>query len=448
MRAGFAQHFLAALALTLVLMAVTIAQTPDRNIRRTPIVRAVETILPCVVNINTQKIVRRRRVFDDFFDYGDNQAMRRQGQLQNYSLGSGVIIDEKGYVITNDHVVRRADRVSVNLHDGRELEATVIGTDVHNDIAILKINTTENLPAARLARSNDLMMGETTIAVGNPFGLGGSVTEGILSAKNRRVNFQGKKVFQDYIQTSTVINPGNSGGPLINLNGEVIGINVAIHSRGPGIGFAIPVSRVRDVVYSVMHPRLTKNAAIGFDLNHNHEGRGAVVRTIDPKGPAALAGLQAGDVILSVNGQEIIDWIDFQTTMQEMKIGHAFDLELRRADRRKKTTLALAPSPPSPRERAFFDFVGFEFKDVPANRRNAMGGLHGVLVTKVLETSKAKSVGIRAGDLIYSLGNIEVTDKKRAMNVILRFRQSKSIPLHLFRPTDGDHYGGELPFNR
>ncbi|MFT7619780.1 MAG: serine protease Do, partial [Planctomycetota bacterium] len=306
-----------------LISSLTTAQVDQaaKNRRRSPVVLAVEKIGPSVVSINTQKLVNRRSLFGDVFDFGDADTRSRNGRYQNYSLGSGVIIDEKGYVVTNDHVVQRADIITVSLPDGREFPATLIGSDIQNDIAILKVHSDTRLPAASLGRSHDLLLGESTIAVGNPFGLGGSVTAGIVSAINRTVNFRNKKKFTDFIQTSAVINPGNSGGPLININGDVIGINVAIHSRGPGIGFAIPISRVREVVYSVLDPRISKEAVVGIDIDHLHEGSGAMVRAVDRNGPASETGLASGDKILAVNNQRIEDWIDFQTTVQELKVG-------------------------------------------------------------------------------------------------------------------------------
>lgn len=417
-----------------------------RERRRSPVVKAVEAVNPTVVNINTQKLVTRGGMFSNYFEYADPNS--QGGRLQNYSLGSGVIIDEKGYVITNDHVIRRADRVTVSLQDGREFEARIIGTDVQNDIAVLKIESRERLPAARLARSRDLMLGESAIAIGNPFGLGGSVTEGIISAIDREVVFQGKKVFHDFIQTSAVINPGNSGGPLININGEVIGINVAIHSRGPGIGFAIPISRVREVVYGVLDPRMVNETWLGLDIDHTHEGRGAVVGEVDEGGPARLAGLDAGDLIVSLDGRAIDDWIDFKTSLLDYRVGEKFTVDLLRQGKKIETRVALAQAPPSQTDREYFNFVGFEFRDLSADLREKLGDLRGIVVTRVPENSRAAAIGIRPGDVIYSFANVSVQDKNRLMQLIQRFQSQRQVPIHIFRPSENEHYGGELPFTR
>ncbi len=382
------------------------------------------------------------------FDFGNTRRRPGTGRYQNYSLGSGVIIDEKGYVVTNDHVVQRADRITVSLADGRELPATLIGSDVQNDIAILKIHAKGPLPAAKLGRSHDVILGETTIAVGNPFGLGGSVTAGIVSATNRTVDFRNKKKFRDFIQTSAVINPGNSGGPLININGEVIGINVAIHSRGPGIGFAIPMSRVREVVYSVLDPRLTKEAMLGIDIDHRHEGSGAIVRAVDQRGPAPQSGRSVRDKTVTVNDELIKDWIDFQTTVQELKIGEKISLGFLNRGQPHTTQLTIVRTPPTPAEKALFALCGFEFDDIPKARKQALQNMRGVLVTAVPKGSQAAAVGIRKGDVVYSLARNSVTSKNHMFRILQRFARLKSLPIHIFRPSEDSHYSGDLPLNR
>jgi len=215
------------------------AQTPQ-SARRTPLVSVVEKISPAVVNISAQSTVREADPFFGIFGLGTE----RQAQ----SLGSGFIVDRNGIVVTNAHVVEGASRVTVTLLDGRELEADLLGSDRDADIAVLKVKAT-NLPALPLGRSSDLMIGETVIAIGNPFGLSNTVTTGVLSAVGRTVpSERGERLFTDFLQTDASINPGNSGGPLVNVGGDVIGINSAIISGATGIGFAIPADRVRRVV--------------------------------------------------------------------------------------------------------------------------------------------------------------------------------------------------------
>ena len=427
-------------------------QDPARERRRTPVVTAVEKILPCIVNVKTQERVRRRRhPLDSLFQFHQNDAGREPStRLRDSSLGAGVVIDEKGYVVTNDHVVRQAARIKIAMIDGKEYLARVIGRDPQNDIAVLKLESDGPFRAASLGRSNDLMIGETTIATGNPFGLGGSVTTGILSAVNREVRLRGKKIFKDFLQTSAVINPGNSGGPLLNINGEVIGINVAIHSRGPGIGFAIPISRVREVLYNALDPRISRKAWLGFDMKYDDESNGgAWVSAISKDGPASISDLEVGDRIQKLNGERIDDWIDFRTTLQEQKVGQAVELLVHRNGGSHRFRVLFAEAPPSQAERKIFDLVGMEFTDLSPERLRSLGNIRGVLVTKVIANSRAEAKGIKVGDVIYQLGNGGVSNKSHALRIIdVHRRRRDAIAVHLYRETEDEYYGGDLPFKR
>ncbi len=435
--------------LTVLVLPVLVAgqdAEARRNLRRTPVVRVVEKVGPAVVSIRTQALVRRRHPLDSFFQFGEPD--QGTSTLQDYSLGSGVLIDPKGYVVTNDHVIRRADRIMVGLADGRVLDAELVGTDSQNDIAVLRIHGDGVFPTAPLGRDDDLMVGETTIALGNPFGLSGSVTTGVLSHTNREVRFRGKPVFKDFIQTSAVINPGNSGGPLLNILGEVIGINVAIHNRGPGIGFAIPISRVREVVYNVLDPRISRRLWLGLDVDHGRENAGALVNDVDPNGPAHAAGIRSGDVIVSLRGKPLSSWIDFETAIVEMEERRPVPLEVRRGNRTLKVELTPEPPPPSPAEKAIFKAVGFVFDDLPAAMARRTG-LKGVLVTSVDSDSPAAEVGLQPGDLILELGNVRNLDRATCLRVLAAYlRRGRRIPVYLYREADDGYYGGDLPIRR
>src|SRR3954469_25702308 len=274
------------------------AQTPQ-SARRTPLVSVVEKISPAVVNISAQSTVREADPFFGIFGLGTE----RQAQ----SLGSGLIIDRNGIVVTNAHVIEGASRITVTLLDGRELEADLLGSDRDADIAVLKVKAS-GLPALPLGRSSDLMIGESVIAIGNPFGLSNTVTTGVLSAVGRTVpSERGERMFTDFLQTDASINPGNSGGPLVNILGDVIGINTAIVSGANGIGFAIPADRARRVVtdllrFGELHPLWTGLRLVSIDpelARRNDLGvvRGAYVFKVYPGSPAAQAGLAEGDVI-------------------------------------------------------------------------------------------------------------------------------------------------------
>ena len=224
----------------------------ELNRRRTPLVVAVEKVSPAVVNIYTSEIGRSPR--NPFRDFGNNlfdqffNDFFYQNRNNKKSLGSGVLIDREGYIITNEHVVARASEIHVALSDKREFEARVIGADIKSDLAIIKIDSKQFLPFVSMGRSDDLMIGEQVVAIGNPFGLRHTVTTGIISALNRNIKAGKNKVYIDFIQVDASINPGNSGGPLININGSLIGINTAIYQKAEGIGFAIPIDDAKRIV--------------------------------------------------------------------------------------------------------------------------------------------------------------------------------------------------------
>jgi len=235
-----------------VLVDASLCLETELNRRRTPLVVAVEKVSPAVVNIYTSEIGRSPR--NPFRDFGNNlfdqffNDFFYQNRNNKKSLGSGVLIDREGYIITNEHVVARASEIHVALSDKREFEARVIGADIKSDLAIIKIDSKQFLPFVSMGRSDDLMIGEQVLAIGNPFGLRHTVTTGIISALNRNIRAGKNKVYSDFIQVDASINPGNSGGPLLNINGSLIGINTAIYQKAEGIGFAIPIDDAKRIV--------------------------------------------------------------------------------------------------------------------------------------------------------------------------------------------------------
>lgn len=420
----------------------------DRAFRRTPVVRAVQAVAPSVVSISTQAIVRRRySPWDDVFQR--SQPRNNGSALRNHSLGSGVIVDAKGYVITNDHVVAQADKIIITLSDGSKYPADVVGTDPENDIAVLRMTRASPFPTAKLALNNDLMLGETTIALGNPFGLQGSVTTGVLSATGRSVHLRNKKVFEDFIQTSAVINPGNSGGPLLNISGDVIGINVAIHNRGPGIGFAIPVNRVRETVHRILDPRVTRKASLGFSVGHAQEKMGVPISAIAKEGPAAECGLKVGDLILRLNGFPVANWIDFHTSVAALKTADPIEISLQRGNKNITCSLALEVLPEVLNQRRLTRLLGFSFSNLSTAQRAKLGyRINGVLVTDVYAGSSAESIGLQAGDLVFSMGGYSVKNAEFAMRIVESFDREKEdvVTLRLIR--NGEKFQGALGLTR
>lgn len=312
------------------------AAEPDP--RRDATVAAIEQVMPSVVNIATETIIERDDPYQDllrqFFGWR-GPSLRRE---KSYSLGSGVIIDEEGHLLTNFHVVNSATRIQVKLWDGREYEAEPLVATPGSDIALLKIKAKpgERFKAIRFAADDDLLLGETVLALGNPYGLGGSVTKGILSAKNRRPATGDDALgVQDWLVTDATINPGNSGGPLVNLRGELIGLNVAVHreQQGMGIGFAIPVKQVSAALAHFFTPEVMDSLAFGAELK---AGPGPLVVTaVQPGGPAAKAGLREGDRVEQVNGQSPAGLIAFARLVGAASSQEARLVVLRGSERRR-----------------------------------------------------------------------------------------------------------------
>lgn len=281
---------------------------------------AVDKAAPAVVNVYTTKLIRERRsplLDDPLFRHFFNKDAQPSNQRRETSLGSGVIISSQGYILTNNHVITGADEIAVALHDGRTVSAKVVGADPDSDLAVLKIDL-QNLPVITLGHSKNLRVGDVVLAIGNPFGVGQTVTSGIVSALGR--NSLGINTFENFIQTDAAINPGNSGGALINAYGDLVGINTAIYSQSGGsmgIGFAIPISLARDVLTQIIEhghvirgwlgvriQDISPDLAASFNLKSTD---GAVITNIVLNGPADKAGLDRGDVVIQIAGKKVRD---------------------------------------------------------------------------------------------------------------------------------------------
>jgi serine protease Do len=379
-----------------------------------------------VVNISAQSTVREADPFFGLFGLG----AERQAQ----SLGSGFIVDRNGIVVTNAHVVEGASRVTVTLLDGRELEADLLGSDRDADIAVLKVKAT-NLPALPLGRSSDLMIGETVIAIGNPFGLSNTVTTGVLSAVGRTIpSERGERLFTDFLQTDASINPGNSGGPLVNVGGDVIGINSAIISGATGIGFAIPADRARRVVEDLLRfgelqplwsgarlltldPELARRSGIAVK-------RGALVFKIYPDSPATAAGLQEKDVILAAGGHPVVSREDVGTALYTAAAGAAVELEVRRGER----TLKVALKPVHPPQGLGLQVLE---RSVGLRVEAAQGG--GLAIRQVTTGSVAAERGLRPGDVIVGANGQQTPSAEALGREVLRGLDRGSLPLSVQR---------------
>ncbi|WP_448168046.1 Do family serine endopeptidase [Burkholderia ambifaria] len=325
---------------------------------------AAQKAMPAVVNVFSSKdgsLPPDPRAKDPLFRYffGDRNARKQQDEPAA-NLGSGVIVSAEGYILTNQHVVDGADQIEVALADGRTATAKVIGSDPETDLAVLKINMT-NLPTITLGRSDQSRVGDVVLAIGNPFGVGQTVTMGIISALGR--NHLGINTFENFIQTDAPINPGNSGGALVDVNGNLLGINTAIYSRSGGslgIGFAIPVSTARTVLESIIttgsvtrgwigvEPQdVTPEIAESFGLQQK---TGAIVAGVLQGGPADKAGIKPGDILVSVNGDEITDTTKLLNTVAQIKPGTSTKVHVVRKGKEFDVNVVIGKRPPPPKQ--------------------------------------------------------------------------------------------------
>jgi serine protease Do len=381
----------------------------------------VKAVNPAVVNIST---VSKKRLIQPFFEFspffndffGDGQ---RPQYRREKSLGSGFIINGDGYIITNDHVVRDAESIRVKLSNEKVYDGIVVGSDQKTDIAVIKINAGEHLKTAVLGDSDKLQVGQWAIAIGNPFGLDRTVTVGVVSATGR--SNMGIETYEDFIQTDASINPGNSGGPLLNVYGEVIGINTAIVAAGQGIGFAIPVNMAKQVVEQLIKKGsvtrgwlgvsiqpVTEEIARAFSLNRV---QGALISDIIPGSPAEKAGLKQGDIILRFGGKDVKDSRQLQLLVAEETVGKNVALDIFRDGKPAKLQVTLgnqeseaAAKPGSAEPRS--GWLGMTVEELPDNMR--MNGLSGVLVTDLEPDGVAGDAGIRRGDIIIAINRKKI----------------------------------------
>ncbi|HXZ07168.1 MAG TPA: Do family serine endopeptidase [Paraburkholderia sp.] len=328
---------------------------------------AAHKAMPAVVNVFSSKdgsLPPDPRAKDPLFRYffGDKNNNRKEQEQPAANLGSGVIVSSEGYILTNQHVVDGADQIEIALADGRTTTAKVIGVDPETDLAVLKVNMTD-LPTITLGRMDQTRVGDVVLAIGNPFGVGQTVTMGIVSALGR--NHLGINTFENFIQTDAAINPGNSGGALVDVNGNLLGINTAIYSRSGGslgIGFAIPVSTARSVLESIIttgsvtrgwigvEPQdVTPEIAESFGLEQKS---GAIVAGVLQGGPADKAGIKPGDILISVNGEEITDTTRLLNVIAQIKPGTEAKVHLVRKNKEMDLAVLIGKRPPPPKQPA------------------------------------------------------------------------------------------------
>ena len=400
----------------------------ENDNRRTPIVKAVERVGASVVNINTEEVAPAvRNPFRDsrnpFFDHFFKEFFPSRDNNRR-SLGSGVIIHPEGYILTNEHVVSKATIIKVTLIDKREFDARLVGADIKSDLAVIKIETNENLPHISLGRSDDLMIGETVIAIGNPFGLQHTVTTGIISALHRSIKGGENRVYRGFIQLDASINPGNSGGPLLNIEGSLIGINTAIFKQAEGIGFAIPINKAKRIINDLIRYGKVRRGWLGISVQsitkemlsffNIERVRGVVVTRIMERSPGARAGLKRGDVILSLENIEVNDKTDYSERVSTYPLGNTINMGILRGGKVESVSLKVSLLPASRVADYVKIWLGFTVNKIQQSlvRRYRLVTSQGVVVTSVTPNSVSDKIGVQSGDIIRQVNQVKIENEK------------------------------------
>jgi len=430
-------------------------------------------VTPSVVNIVASRRVQaqrpsarqRQQIPDQFRDFfGDDmfdrlfpQAPGRPGAPQRspggpegfsqQGIGTGVIISTDGYILTNNHVIGDADDINVRLHDGRSLKASLIGQDPRTDIAVIKIETSEPLRSARLGNSDNLRIGEWVVAAGNPFGLDNTITAGIVSAKGRSI--MGGNQFEDFIQTDAAINPGNSGGPLVNLEGEVVGINTAIFSNSGGymgIGFAIPINMARHVLESLISEGRVIRGWLGVGIQDLTEEmaksfghpstEGALVGHIQDGSPAQDAGIQQGDIIIQLNNESILNVNQLRHSVAALKPKETAKIKVVRDGKEKVINVRIGELSSEELQEAVpeeetTESLGVSVETLTPELAAELGSKQekGVVVTSIQQGSVASSGGIQRGDIILQVGATRVNNAKEFRDAVAEVDVANGVRL-------------------
>jgi serine protease Do len=423
-----------------------------------------ESASPAVVNIRTVKIIKGGgRVFRHFKKgpFGDDDPMRdffdrffdedKKRDFKQRSLGSGFIIDKDGYIVTNNHVIENADKIVVILNDEKEFEAQIVGRDKNTDLALIKIESNHNLPVLQFGDSDALKVGQWVVAIGNPFGLEQTVTAGIVSAKGRVI---GSGPYDDFIQTDASINPGNSGGPLLNMKGEVVGINTAIVAGGQGIGFAIPVNLAKNIIAQLKSSGEVTRGWLGVgiqDISEEvaeyygiKEKTGVLVTEVFPGDPADLAGIKPKDIILSVNGKAVDSARHLTGMIADTGVGDKIQIKINRDGKTRTIDVKIAKredakiADRSTQEKEH-DQLGIQVSEITPEtaRRFNLKEDKGVIVVGVDPESKAAEAGLQVHDIIREVNHKEITSVSDLNKVINEIPEGETINLFIRRLNRG-----------
>jgi serine protease Do len=418
-----------------------------------------------VVNIRTVKTIKggspvfrhffgnprggNRNPFEEFF--GPFQGDGGQRDFKQRSLGSGFLIDENGFIVTNNHVIEDADQIKVIMASGKEFDAELVGRDPKTDLALIRIEGAKNIKPLELGDSQELKVGSWVVAIGSPFGLEQTVTAGIVSAKGRII---GSGPYDDFIQTDASINPGNSGGPLLNMNGEVVGINTAIIASGQGIGFAIPIDMAKGIIDQLKSKGEVTRGWLGVgiqdltpDLAEYYglkEQNGVLVTQVFEGDPADKAGIKVNDVIVSVDGHGLSTGRDLSARIANTPVGHKTKIDLIREGKQKTLTVTLAKRDDEEKMVATQNRdsgeLGIEVTDLDSDIARRFGldsKENGVLVTDVKDDSLAREADLRPGDIVKEINRTTVKDRQDFTRLMKKSKDDKTIQMLVKRRNAG-----------
>jgi serine protease Do len=421
---------------------------------------------PSVVNIRTVKTLQgggpvsrqfkqnpwgKNHPFNELFErfFGGEEF---QHEFKQRSLGSGFIISDDGFVVTNNHVIEDADEITVKLAGGDEFEARIVGRDPNTDLALIRIESEDRFPAIPMGNSDGLKVGEWVVAIGSPFGLEQTVTAGIVSAKGRVI---GSGPYDDFIQTDASINPGNSGGPLINMNGEVVGINTAIIAAGQGIGFAVPINMARNIIEQLREHGEVTRGWLGVAIQELDEemaeyygvekGEGVFVAKVFDGDPADAAGIRAGDIIVSVDGKKVSTTRELTGLIAGIPVGKKAAVNVLREGKKKQFVVEIAKREEEkiasgrPESNQSTDDLGIRVADVNAEMANRFGATEGegVIVVGVENGSKGQEAGIRRGDIIREINHESIRSSREYHDAIAGIDAGETVSMFVRRMNAG-----------
>ena len=370
-----------------------------------------------------------------------SSGLRAKGRQKRQSLGSGVLVDKKGHILTNHHVILRASEIHVTLVSGKEYKGELVGSDPGSDLAVVKIAIEEEIEPAGLSTSSDLLIGETVIAIGNPFGLSHTVTTGVISALNRSIQ-SGDQVFKDFIQTDASINPGNSGGPLLNIRGEVIGINTAIYSQAEGIGFAIPADRARRVVDDLITFGEVQSAWFGLEVQAldeklakylgYEEARGVLVTEVYPGSPADKAGIEVQDILVQADRTALASPEVLADLLRRMGVNDDITFRVFRKGKYRKKTVKSVALPEAMAENYCQRSLGIRVGDL-TNKAMIGAGIKGVEITEVTRGSQAARVGLQPGDVLLKINDRRIPNVQEFRKEFSKLTCRSHVTLQILR---------------